>query len=70
MSSFQDSMVFVHNHPDAEVKRSNVHAQEREPVLPRIRLTPLGFCLGVIVNEKPLHFEKTTSSVLSMLLLI
>ena len=35
-----------------------------------MRLTPLGFCLRVIVNEKPLNLEKTTSSVLSVLLLI
>ena len=33
-----------------------------------MRVTPLGFCLRVIVNEKP--HEKTTSSVLSVLLLI
>ena len=32
--------------------------------------TPLGFCLRVIVNEKPRNLEKTTSSVLSVLLLI
>ena len=32
--------------------------------------TPLGFCLRVIVNKNPLNFEKTTSSVLSVLLLI
>ncbi len=31
---------------------------------------PLGFCLRVIVNENPLNFEKTTSSVLSVLLFI
>ena len=34
------------------------------------RGTPLGLCLRVIVNEKPLNFEKSTSSVLSVLLLI
>ena len=33
------------------------------------RVTPLDFCLRVIVNEKPLNLEKTTSSVLSVLLL-
>ena len=33
-----------------------------------IRINPLGF--GVIVNEKPLNLEKTTSSVLSVLLSI
>ena len=35
-----------------------------------MRVTPLGFCLRVIVNEKPLNLENTTSSVLSVLLLI
>ena len=35
-----------------------------------MRVTPLGFCLRVIVNEKPLNLEKTTSGVLSVLLLI
>ena len=35
-----------------------------------MRLTPFGFCLGVIVNENPLNLEKTTSRVLSVLLLI
>ena len=33
-------------------------------------LPPLGSCLRVIVNEKPLNLEKTTSSVLSVLLFI
>ena len=33
-------------------------------------VTPLGVCLRVIVNEKPLNLEKTTSSVLSVLSLI
>ena len=33
-------------------------------------VTPLGFYLRVIVNEKILNLEKTTSSVLSVLLLI
>ena len=36
----------------------------------RMRVTPLGFCLRVSANEKPLDLEKTTSSVLSVLLLI
>ena len=41
------------------------------PLIQRgMRVTPLGFCLRVIVNEKTLNFEKTTSSVLSILLLI
>ena len=36
---------------------------EIEPVL-----TPLGFCLSVIVKGKPLNHEKTTSSVISVIL--
>jgi len=32
-------------------------------------VTPLGFSLRVIVNETPLNIEKTTSSVISVLLL-
>ena len=35
-----------------------------------MRVISLGFCFRVIVNEKPLNLEKTTSSVLSVLLLI
>ena len=34
-----------------------------------LRGTPLGFCHRVIVNEKPVNLEKTTSSVLSVFLL-
>ena len=33
-----------------------------------LRGTPSGFCLRIIVNEKPLNLEKTTSIVLSVLL--
>ena len=36
----------------------------------RMHVTPLGFCLSVIVKEKPLNLETTTSSVLSVSLLI
>ena len=35
-----------------------------------IHVAPLGFCLRIIVNEKLLNLEKTTSSVLYVLLLI
>ena len=34
-----------------------------------MRVTPLGFCLWVIVNEKPLNLENTTSSVPALLFL-
>ena len=43
---------------------------ERRHVLHGMRETCLGFCLRVIVKRKPLNLEKTTSSVLSVLLLI
>ena len=35
-----------------------------------MQVTQLGFCLRVIVNEKLLNLEKTTSDALSVLLLI
>ena len=35
-----------------------------------LRGTPLGFCLRVIVKEKPINHEKATFSVLSVLFLI
>ena len=41
--------------------------QDRESML---HVTPLGYGLRVIVNEKSLNFEKSTSCVLSVLLII
>ena len=35
-----------------------------------MRVNPLRLCLRFNVNEKPLNLEKTTSTVLSVLLLI
>ena len=35
-----------------------------------MHVTPLGFCLRVIVNEKPVNLEKMISSVLSSVLLL
>ena len=35
-----------------------------------MRITPLGIFLRIMVNDKPLNLEKTTSSVLSVFLLI
>jgi len=43
---------------------------EIESVQRRMRVAPLGLCLRVFLNEKPLNLEKTTSSVLSVLLSI
>ena len=62
MSSFQDLGVFVHKNPEAEAQKSYVYA---------LSLTPhtrnsLGFYLRVIVNDKPLNLEKTTSHVISV----
>ena len=41
---------------------------EREPVLLRLRVTPLGFTQGAIVNETHINLENTTVSVLSVIL--
>ena len=42
---------------------------KRKPVLRRLHVTSLGFCLRVIVNETHTNLEKTTSSVLSVVLI-
>ena len=59
MLSFQDLGGFVHNNPETAAQRSYMHAalkdkKERE----RMRVTPLDFCIRVIVNENPLNLEK------------
>ena len=41
----------------------------REPVLRRLRITPLVFCLRVIGNEILINLEKTTFSDLSVTLI-
>ena len=62
---------FVHNNPEAEAQKSYAHTLSLCPVIQRgMRVTSLGLCLRVIVNEKFLNLEKTTPSVLSGLLLI
>ena len=74
MSSFQDLRVFLLQlNPKEESLRSFAQAminykteRERE----RMRVTPLGLCLRVIVNEKSLNLEKTTLSFLSLLIFI
>ena len=58
--------VFVHNNPEAEASR--VELQDRGRAC--AKLLALGFFLMVIVNEKSLNLEKTTSSDLSALLLM
>jgi len=46
---------------------SNVNFFEQAFSLWSMPVTPLGFCLRVIVNKKPLNLEKTTSGVLSVI---
>ena len=64
MTSFQDKVFTINLRSYANAALNN--KTERESM----RVTPLGFCLRVIVNEKLLNLEKTTSSVLSVLLLV
>ena len=45
------------------------NSTERELVLRRLRVTPSGFCVRVIVNETHINLEKTTSRVLSVILI-
>ena len=45
------------------VTRMRLQLQYR--VLRRLRVTPLGFCLRIIVKKKSLNLKKTTSSVIS-----
>ena len=54
-------MCFVHNNPEAEaLKKLSVVGVEQ---------APLGFYLRVIVNETHINLEKTTSSVISVILI-
>ena len=65
MSSFQDLRFFrsQYNHEaEAGSKEFLSYKTERKS----IRVTPLGLCLRIIVDEKTLNLEKTTSSVLSV----
>ena len=71
MSSLLLYRFLAHKNPESEVQRNYTHdalndKTERESV----RVNPLDSCLRVIVNNKPQNLEKTTSSVLSVLLLI
>ena len=70
MLSFQDLGFFVNNNPEAEAQRSYAHVALNDKTEREHAPTPLGFCLRVTVNEKPLNLEKKTSSVLSISLLI
>ena len=64
MTSFQDKVFTINLRSYANAALNNKTESES------MRVTPLGFCLRVIVNEKLLNLEKTTSSVLSVLLLV
>ena len=68
MSSYQDFLFTIplRQKPKGVTRSRHRIARLREPFLRRISLNLLGFCLGVIVNEKPLDLEKTTTSVLSV----
>ena len=71
MASFQGLGVFFHNNPEAKVQKSYAQALSLCIVIQRdMHVTSLGFCLRVIVYEKPQNLEKTTSKVLSLLVLI
>ena len=66
MSSFQD--LDVRQKPRG-VSRSRLTGSLCLVVLRRLRETPVGFCPWVIVNEFHPNLEKTTSSVLSVILI-
>ena len=64
------SRFWGYNNPEAEACRSYEHAFSLFLIQRCLRGTPLGFCLRVILKEKPINLEKATFSVLSVLLLI
>ena len=66
MSSFKDYACFVHNNPEAEAQRSHEHTLSLScnSTSNSFGLLPQGYC-----KRKPLNLEKTTSHVLSVLLL-
>ena len=73
--SFQDSGSFrshltLRQKTKGFPRRKRLITRQRDSMRCLARGTPFGFRLMVIVNEKKLNLEKTTSSVLSVLLLI
>ena len=67
--------VFVYKNSEAEAKRSSAESAHALSLSLSCNSTlparnSFGLCLRVIVNQKPLNLEMTTSSVLSVLLLI
>ena len=69
MSSFQDLDKLIHINPEAEAQSVKNYKTDREPVLRRLRETPLGCCLRIIVKQFHPNLKKTTSSVLSVILI-
>ena len=70
MSSFKISGFLVHIYPEADAQRSYAHAAYNyKTEIKYMRVTPLGFCLRVIVNEIPKNLDKTTSSVLYVIVI-
>ena len=57
--------IILRQKPEGVPRRQRWITRQRESM----RVTLLGLCLRVIVNEKLLNLEKTTSSVLSVLLI-
>ena len=51
------------------VTHSRRRTRQIKPVLRRLRVTPLGFSPRVIVNITHINLEKTTSGVLSVILI-
>ena len=63
MLSFQDLGFFALNNAKAEAQRSYAHAALTGlslclVILRKMRITPLGVCLMVNVNEKPLILKR------------
>ena len=58
---FSMYVCFVHNNPEAVAQRSYAQSAQnktyREPVIRRLRVTPLGFCLRVIMNETDINLD-------------
>ena len=73
MSSFQDLDETRSQYPwgrsQEEFRAVCVELQDRESLFCRLRETPLGFFLRVIVKEFHPNLEKTKSSVLSVILI-
>ena len=54
--------ITVSQKPEGVTRMQRLSTRQTESM----RVTPLGFCLRVIMNKKPLNLEKTTANVLSV----